>query len=139
MTETGSVAWWCLLTDAQGDDLQPDTYAHAWTSIVQTPYDWCWAKGNCLHAAMFSIFSCCKAGYTRTYQYVIVDQLVDIVCITAIIHGVLEGGKVLAMHVEHNVPYPIHPPPPQTQVPLEDTPAAPRKAPVSSCLNICNM
>lgn len=26
-----------------------------------------------------------------THQYVVVDQLVDVVCVTAIIHGILEG------------------------------------------------
>lgn len=33
------------------------------------------------------------------YQDVIVDEFMYVVCISAVIHGVLEGSQVLAMHV----------------------------------------
>lgn len=33
------------------------------------------------------------------HQDVIVDELVYVVCITTIVHGVLQGSQVLAMHV----------------------------------------
>lgn len=33
------------------------------------------------------------------YQDIIVDELVNVVCITTIVHGVLQGSQVLAMHV----------------------------------------
>lgn len=48
------------------------------------------------------------------HKNVVVDELVDVVGIPAIIHGILQGCQVLAMHVEYNVPNPIHPPAPQS-------------------------
>lgn len=44
------------------------------------------------------------------YQYIIIDELVYVVCIAAIVHGVFEGSQVLAMHVQDDVPHPVYPP-----------------------------
>ena len=60
---------------------------------------------------------------SEKYQNVIVDKFVYIVGVTAIIHGILERSQVLAVHVQHNVPHPVHPPASQPQIPLENAPA----------------
>lgn len=62
-----------------------------------------------------------------THKNIVVNELVDVVSITAIIHGILECCEILAMHVQHNVSDPVNPPTPQPQVTLEDAPV--HKAP----------
>ena len=75
------------------------------------------------HAQMQHNRMLSHAERVAAYQDVIVDELMYVVCIPTIIHGILEGSQVLAMHVEHNISDPVHPPAPQPQVPLKDASA----------------